>query len=45
MGNLKYFSLLIAAGMFAACSDNLENPGNGGENTPSATEGFVRVFN
>ena len=37
MGNLKYFSLL------AACSDNLENPGNGGENTPSATEGFVRV--
>ena len=43
MGNLKYFSLLIAAGMFAACSDNLENPGNGGENTPSATEGFVRV--
>lgn len=43
MGNLKYFSLLIAAGMFAACSDNLENAGNGGENTPSATEGFVRV--
>lgn len=43
MGNLKYFSLLMAAGMFAACSDNLENPGNGGENTPSATEGFVRV--
>lgn len=43
MGNLKYFSLLMAAGMFAACSDNLENTGNGGENTPSATEGFVRV--
>lgn len=43
MGNLKYFSLLMVAGMFAACSDNLENPGNGGENTPSATEGFVRV--
>ena len=44
MGNLKYFSLLIAAGMFAACSDNLDvNQGNGGENTPSATEGFVRV--
>lgn len=43
MGNLKYFSLLMAAGMFAACSDNLENAGNGGENTPSATEGFVRV--
>ena len=43
MGNLKYFSLLMVAGMFAACSDNLENAGNGGENTPSATEGFVRV--
>lgn len=43
MGKLKFFGLLIAAGMFAACSDNLENPGNGGENTPSATEGFVRV--
>lgn len=43
MGKLNFFSLLIAAGMFAACSDNLENPGNGGENTPSATEGFVRV--
>ena len=43
MGKLKFFGLLLAAGMFAACSDNLENPGNGGENTPSATEGFVRV--
>ena len=44
MGKLKFFGLLIAAGMFAACSDNLDvNQGNGGENTPSATEGFVRV--
>ena len=43
MGNLKYFSLLIAAGMFAACSDNLENAGNAGENTPGTTEGYVRV--
>lgn len=44
MGKLKFFGLLIAASMFAACSDNLDvNQGNGGENTPSATEGFVRV--
>ena len=44
MGKLKFFGLLLAAGMFAACSDNLDvNQGNGGENTPSATEGFVRV--
>ena len=44
MGKFKFFSLLMAAGMFAACSDNLDvNQGNGGENTPSATEGFVRV--
>ena len=43
MGKLKFFGLLIAAGMFAACSDNLENPGNGGENTPSTTEGYVKV--
>ena len=27
MGKLKFFGLLIAAGMFAACSDNLENAG------------------
>ena len=32
MGNLKYFSLHLDV-----------NQGNGGENTPSATEGFVRV--
>ncbi len=44
MVKLKFFGLLLAAGMFAACSDNLDvNQGNGGENTPSATEGFVRV--
>lgn len=38
MGNLKYFSLLMAAGMFAACSDNLDdNQGNGtgGDKTPA----------
>ena len=42
MGNLKYFSLLIAAGMFAACSDNLENAGNENEG-PKTGEGYVKV--
>ena len=42
MGNLKYFSLLIAAGMFAACSDNLENAGNVNEG-PNTGEGYVKV--
>ena len=42
MGNLKYFSLLIAAGMFAACSDNLENAGNVNEG-PKTGEGYVKV--
>lgn len=44
MGNLKYFSLLIAAGMFAACSDNLENPGNGNEgDTLTGEKGYVNI--
>lgn len=42
MGNLKYFSLLIAAGMFAACSDNLENAGNVNDG-PKTGEGYVKV--
>lgn len=42
MGNLKYFSLLIAAGMFAACSDNLENAGNVNDG-PNTGEGYVKV--
>ena len=42
MGNLKYFSLLMAAGMFAACSDNLENAGNGNDG-PKTGEGYVKV--
>lgn len=44
MGNLKYFSLLIAAGMFAACSDNLENAGNGNEgDTLTGDKGYVNI--
>lgn len=39
MRNLKYVSLLLAAGMFAACSDNLdvdqENGAGGGNKTPA----------
>lgn len=44
MGNLKYFSLLMVAGMFAACSDNLENPGNGNEgDTLTGEKGYVNI--
>ena len=37
--------MLLAAGMFAACSDNLEDAGagNAGGTTPSTTEGYVKV--
>ena len=42
MGKLKFFGLLIAAGMFAACSDNLENGGNVNEG-PKTGEGYVKV--
>lgn len=43
MKKMKYFSLLLAAGMFAACSDNLDDAGNAGGTAPDATEGYVRV--
>ena len=43
MKTLKYFSLFIAAGLFAACSDNL-NEGNGDNNDgPKTGEGYVKV--
>lgn len=42
MGKFKFFSLLIAAGMFAACSDNLENAGNENDG-PKTGEGYVKV--
>lgn len=39
MGKLKFFGLLLAAGMFAACSDNLdvnqESGAGGGDKTPA----------
>lgn len=43
MKKVKFLAMLLAAGMFAACSDNLEDAGNMGENAPDATEGYVRV--
>lgn len=43
MKKVKFFVMLLAAGMFAACSDNLEDAGDMGENAPDATEGYVRV--
>lgn len=42
MGKLKFFGLLMAAGMFAACSDNLENAGNENDG-PKTGEGYVKV--
>ena len=42
MGKLKFFGLLIAAGMFAACSDNLENGGTGNEGA-TIDKGYIRV--
>ena len=42
MGKFKFFTLLIAAGMFAACSDNLENEGNENDG-PKTGEGYVKV--
>ena len=45
MKKVKYLAMLLAAGMFAACSDNLEDAGagNAGGTTPSTTEGYVKV--
>lgn len=42
MGKLKFFGLLLAAGMFAACSDNLENGGTGNEGGANGT-GYVKI--
>lgn len=45
MKKVKYLAMLLAAGMFAACSDNLEDTGagNAGGTTPGTTEGYVKV--
>ena len=45
MKKVKYLAMLLAAGMFAACSDNLEDTGAGnvGGTTPATGEGYVKV--
>lgn len=43
MKKVKFFAMLLAAGMFAACSDDLGDAGDLGGNAPDATEGYVRV--
>lgn len=43
MKKVKFFAMLLAAGMFAACSDDLGDAGDMGGNALDATEGYVRV--
>lgn len=45
MKKVKFLAMMLAAGMFAACSDALEDSGvdNGGGNTPATGEGYVRL--
>lgn len=43
MRKVKFFGLLLAAGLFSACSDNLDDAGNAGGTTPDVTEGYVKV--
>lgn len=45
MKKVKYLAMLLVAGMFAACSDNLEDTGagNAGGTTPATGEGYVKV--
>lgn len=45
MKKVKFLAMMLAAGMFAACSDALEDSGmdNGGGNTPATGEGYVKV--
>lgn len=38
----KFFGLLLAVGLFSACSDNLENTGNVNDG-PKTGEGYVKV--
>lgn len=46
MKKVKFLAMMLAAGMFAACSDALEDSGmdnGGGNNTPATGEGYVKV--
>ena len=46
MKKVKFLAMMLAAGMFAACSDALEDSGmdnGGGNNIPATGEGYVRL--
>ena len=44
MKKINYLAMLLAAGMFAACSDTLEDTTGGtNANTPTTGEGYVKV--
>ena len=45
MKKVKYLAMLLAAGMFAACSDNLEDTGagNAGGTTYEGETGYVNI--
>lgn len=45
MKKVKFLAMMLAAGMFAACSDALEDAGveNGGGTLPTTGEGYVKV--
>ena len=44
MKKINYLAMLLAAGMFAACSDTLEDAtGGNNTNTPATGEGYVKV--
>lgn len=46
MKKVKFLAMMLAAGMFAACSDALEDSGmdnGGGNNIPATGEGYVKV--
>ena len=44
MKKINYLAMLLAAGMFAACSDTLEDAtGGNNTNTPTTGEGYVKV--
>ena len=42
MKRVKFLAMLLAAGMFAACSDNLDDTGSGGVGGTS-DKGYIRV--
>ena len=45
MKKVKFLAMMLAAGVFAACSDALDDAGvdNGGGNVPATGEGYVRL--